>query len=47
LNDLRDRINEGLISASDQAHKAIEKLKETEGHLSEAAGKKEELRKKF
>ena len=47
LKDLRDRINDGLISASENAEKGIEKLKETEGTIDEVKEKKKTIRKKL
>lgn len=47
LKDLRDRINDRLISASDKAQNAIEKMKKVEGVLDEVKEKKDLLIKKL
>jgi len=43
VKDLRDKINNGLIFASDEANEAIEKVKKAEGIIDDLAKKKEEL----
>ena len=43
LKDLRDKINNELIFASDKANEAIEKVKKVEGIVDDLAKKKEEL----
>jgi len=47
LKELRAKINDGLILASDRAKQAIEKLKETEGRIDAAEKKKNLLREKL
>ncbi len=44
LKDLRDKINTGLISASEKAQIAIEKLKEAEGSLDKVKEKGKQLK---
>jgi hypothetical protein len=43
VKDLRDKINNGLIFASDKANEAIEKVKKAEGIVDDLAKKKKEL----
>jgi hypothetical protein len=43
VKDLRDKINKGLLFASDKANEAIEKVKKAEGIIDDLAKKKEEL----
>ena len=43
VKDLRDKINNGLIFASDKANEAIEKVKKAEGIIDDLAKKKEGL----
>ena len=43
VKDLRDKINNGLIFASDKAKEAIEKVKKAEGSINDLVKKKEEI----
>ena len=43
VKGLRDKINKGLLSASDRANEAIEKAKKVEGIIDDLAKKKKEL----
>ena len=47
LKELRDKINQGLISASDKAREALEKLKKAEGLIDKAEEKTNNLRNKL
>lgn len=47
LKELRDKINQGLISASDKAREALEKLKKAEGLIDKAEEKRNNLQKKL